>query len=165
MKICMTHFLCLIGILLASVSIAPAHAETDKDFTWDGIWFECEFSGRQAPPRDDCAMLDDDGFLFSKNKVTYMKVLNSPETDACKKKRAGQCFQASMPKITVSEERSGKAEFTRNTIGLRFLGCTQIFNTYPIGDYIEARPDEDRCYWAGEKYFYLRKYLGEVTVK
>ena len=38
-----------------------AHAESKA---WDGLWFECEFASRQAPPADDCKMLDDDGFLF-----------------------------------------------------------------------------------------------------
>ena len=140
---------------------SPARAESQ---VWDGLWFECEFAGRQAPPADDCVMLDDDGFLFSANRITYMKVIDSTETKGCKKQRAGQCFQAAAPAITVTEQRNGKAKFTDTTIGLRFLGCTQIFHMTTMGDFVEAKPDADRCYWAGEKHFYLRKYRGKVTV-
>ncbi len=142
--------------------LTTAYAETDN---WNGLWFECEFSGRQAPPGDDCAMLDDDGFFFEAGNVTYMKVIDSPETSACKKERAGQCVRADEPAITVDVSRKGKAEFTDTTIGLRFLGCTQIFHMKKLGAFFEARPDEDRCIWAGEKYFYLRKYDGSVKVE
>ena len=132
---------------------------------WDGLWFECEYSGKKAPPRDDCAMLDDDGFMFSGNQVTYMKVIDSPETDACKKKRKGQCFQATHPAITVVPGRGGEAELTPTSIGIRYMLCTQHYQTSDIGGYIEARPDADRCFWAGEKYFYLRRYEGTITVE
>ena len=149
-------------VMLGGLGFAPPlYAESRA---WDGLWFECEFASRQAPPEDGCAMLDDDGFLFSANRVTYMKVVDSKETDACKKQRAGQCFQATAPKITITEQRNGKAKFTDTTIGLRFLGCTQIFHMTAMGDFVEAKPDQDRCYWAGEKHFYLRQYQGQVVV-
>lgn len=57
-------------------------------------------------------MLDDDGFIFEGNTVTYIKVIDSTETDACKKQRAGQCFRADAPAITVTRNRKGEAEFT-----------------------------------------------------
>lgn len=153
--------LIIIALLLLTIAPPPSHAEVNS---WDGLWFECEYSGRQAPPRDDCALLDDDGFFFETGKVTYMKVLDSDEEKACKKERKGQCFWADTPSITVSAGRKGNAEFTENSIGLRFMACTQIFHTSPIKNYIEARPDEDRCFWAGEKYFYLRKYNGIINI-
>ena len=147
------------GVMVGALS--AAHAESKA---WDGLWFECEFASRQAPPADECKMLDDDGFLFSSNRVTYMKVIDSTEKDGCKKQRAGQCFQAAAPKITITEQRNGKAKFTDTTIGLSFLGCTQIFHMTAMGDFVEAKPDEDRCYWAGEKHFYLRQYQGKVVL-
>ena len=118
-----------LGMALAVMSMSTAfstaaHADS---VAWNGLWFECEFSGRQAPPGDDCAMLDDDGFFFEEGKVTYMKVMDSIETDACKKQRAGQCFKADTPAITVKASRTGKAVFTDTSIGMRFLACTQIF--------------------------------------
>lgn len=161
----MTKMMMFKAIVLTTLpffgAISWAHAESQA---WDGLWFECEFASRQAPPADNCAMLDDDGFLFSAGRVTYMKVIDSTEKDDCKKQRQGQCFQATAPKITITEQRNGKAKFTNTTIGLRFLGCTQIFHMTAMGDFVEAKPDDDRCYWAGEKHFYLRQYQGEVVL-
>lgn len=160
------RFALMILLMLAQPAlITQVLASEDGGNGWDGLWFECEYSGKNAPPRDDCAMLDDDGFMFDGNDVTYMKVINSPETDACKKQRKGQCFKASQPAITVTPGRSGSAEFTANSIGLTYLLCTQIFHTSLLSGYIEARPDADRCFWAGEKYFYLRRYDGTITIE
>lgn len=152
------RFLIFLLVLWGGVAQAEVSA-------WDGLWFECEFSGKQAPPQDDCAMLDDDGFLFEDGRVTYMKVIDSIEGDVCKKQRAGQCFRASKSQITVRPSRTGKAEYTQTTIGMRFLGCTQIFHMKQIKDFYEAQPDDKRCIWAGKKYFYLRKYDGIVTIE
>ena len=161
------RFLMLSFIVLAmglgiGFSSKSAHADTSP---WNGFWFECEFSGHQAPPGDDCAMLDDDGFLFEEDRVTHVKVINSTETDACKKQRAGQCFRADKPEIIVDTSRKGKAIFTKTTIGMRFLACTQIFHMLKVKIFYEAHPNEERCIWAGEKYFYLRKYDGNITIK
>ena len=156
-------FIVVIMLLSGNFSpITPAQAESDG---WKGLWFECEHAGRQAPPADDCAMLDDDGFFFENGHVTYMKVIDSPETTACKKERVGQCVRADEPAVTVAVSRRGEAEFTNTTIGLRFLGCTQIYHMVEIKNYFEARPDKDRCIWAGEKYFYLRKYDGTIRLE
>lgn len=152
-----------VALLAMLIGLLATTTESRASQAWDGIWFECEFASRTSPPDDGCAMLDDDGFVFSTGKVTYVKVIDSRETDACKKQRAGQCFRADTPAITVSVNRTGKAEFTETTLGIRFLGCTQIFHAADRGAFIEARPDADRCYWAGEKHFYLRRYQGEVT--
>lgn len=148
----------LFMMMAIMVVAGPARAEID----WQGIWFECEFGGRDAPPADECAMLDDDGFLFEGSQVTYIKVIDSPETDTCKKQRAGQCFFADQPGVTATKNRTGEAELTPASLGIRFLGCTQTYHATKIGDFIEARPDPDRCFWAGERFFYLRKYQGEV---
>ncbi len=156
----------ILMLLIMAGYTGYAHAST----FWEGLWFECEFAGRTAPPADGCAMLDDDGFIFSAGQVTHVKVRDSVETDACKKQRAGQCFRADAPSISISVDRKGKAEFTDTTLGIRFLGCTQIFHKTDINSdrntdgatFVEARPDGKRCYWAGEKHFYLRRYLGEV---
>jgi len=152
-----------VPVLALILAMGPALAgDDDAAGTWNGTWFECEFAGRTSPPGDDCAMLDDDGFIFDNDTVTYIKVIDSVETDACKKQRAGQCFRADAPSITVTRNRKGQAEFTPTTIGIRFIGCTQIFHATSIGEYIEARPDAERCLWAGEKHFYLRRYNGTV---
>ena len=155
----------MLTVFLFALAVASPQITAAEEIDWDGLWFQCEFSGRQAPPDDDCAMLDDDGFLFQGERVTYMKVIDSPETDACKKQRAGQCVRADQPSVTVTASRKGKAELSNNTLGLRWLACTQIFHMTKIKTFYEARPDEDRCFWAGEKYFYLRKYDGAITVE
>jgi len=155
----MGGFLSLMLLAFGTTSLAGTESH---ESTWDGIWFECEFAGRTTPPDDGCAMLDDDGFIFAGDTVTYIKVIDSKETDACKKQRAGQCFRADAPAITITRNRQGRAEFTPATIGIRFLGCMQIFNAASRGDFIEARPDDQRCFWAGEKHFYLRRYHGKL---
>lgn len=147
----------MLGFITSSVN---ANADTR---VWDGLWFECEYSGKKAPPRDDCALLDDDGFLFDANQVTYVKMLNSPEEELCKKSRKGQCFKAKQPSINIVKKRQGNAEFTPTTVSLSFMGCSQVYHMHQIKDYIEARPDADRCYWAGEKFFYLRRYTGQIN--
>lgn len=135
-----------------------------QDNATNGLWFECEFASRQAPPKDNCAMLDDDGFLFEKGTVTYVKVTDSPEVKGCKKQRAGQCFRADRPAIKIKEMRKGEAFFSPTRIEISFLGCTQVYHVKPQENYLEARPDDKRCIWAGEKRFYLRQYLGEVVM-
>jgi hypothetical protein len=145
-------------IFFGVIMMTGARADTE----WNGIWFECEFAARTAPPADDCAMLDDDGFIFSDDNVTYVKVIDSPETDTCKKQRHGQCFRAEQPAITVITNRTGQVKFTPATLQIHFFGCTQIYHTTSLGDYVEARPDANRCYWAGKKHFYLRRFEGEV---
>ena len=150
--------------MLATLLAIPASLAADQaaqEF-WNGPWFFCEFSGRTSPPEDGCAMVDDDGFLFSSGKATYIKVMDSPETDSCHKQRHGQCFRPDEPRISVSEGRSGRAEFTMDTLGIRFLGCTQTYHVSDMGAFLEARPDDERCIWAGERRFYLRRYEGEI---
>ena len=156
-------FVSVAGISLpvqATTAASPQQTE-QKNSGWDGLWFECEFSQRNAPPPDDCAMLDDDGFLFSGERVTYVKLVGGTET-ACKKNRVGQCFAAATPNITIKHQRQGRAILSANSIGLAFLGCVQRYHTTSLGAFIEARPDRDRCFWARDRFFYLRKYQGEI---
>ena len=46
--------------------------------------------------------------------------------------------------------------------GLSFLGCGQVFHLKDKVDYVEANPDKKKCFWAGKKVFYLKKYDGEL---
>ena len=151
----------LAGLAMAS-HLRVASAVSDDQ--WTGIWFTCEFAGRTTPPHDECAMLDDDGFVFDPEigRVVQVKVTDSTETDACKKQHHGQCFRADTDSITVTERRQGKAIFTDTQMGLRLLGCTQIFHATVMDRFIELRPDAKRCLWAREKYFYVRRYDGMV---
>ena len=162
-----------LAFLAAAFAAAPAAAEGNYDKFWEGAWFECEHAARTAPPEDGCAMLDDDGILFRDGGVSHVKVADSKEAKGCRKQQAGQCFPAGEPRVSVLVDPTGsqetlstwflrKAEFKRETLELRFLGCTQVYHVAGMDGFLEARPDDDRCFWAQKKRFYLRRYGGEI---
>ena len=130
----------------------------------DGVWFECEFSGKTSQPTDNCEMLDNDGFIFSNNIAAHISVIDSQETN-CKKNKIGQCFQSNISFITVRQGRKDKVKFEDSKLILTFLGCGQVFYLTSKIDYIQAKPDAKKCFWAGKKIFYLKKYNGKLIFK
>ena len=130
----------------------------------DGAWFECEFSGKTSQPTDNCKMLDNDGFIFSNNVAAHISVIDSQETN-CKKNKIGQCFQSNINFITVRQGRKDKVKFEDSKLILTFLGCGQVFYLTSKIDYIQAKPDAKKCFWAGKKIFYLKKYNGKLIFK
>ncbi|MFL2830782.1 MAG: hypothetical protein ACJZ80_05455 [Candidatus Puniceispirillales bacterium] len=130
----------------------------------NGPWFECEFSGKTSQPTDDCKMLDNDGFIFSNNVAEHISVIDSQETN-CKKNKIGQCFQSNLSFINVRQGRKDKVRFEDSKLILTFLGCGQVFHLTNKIDYIEAKPDIKKCFWAGKKIFYLKKYNGKLIFK
>ena len=126
-----------------------------------GAWFECEFSGKTTKPTDDCNMLDNDGFIFNKNIAAHISVLDSQETN-CKKNKFGQCFKSDLKFIKVRKGRQDKVEFANSKLILTFLGCGQVFHLANKEKYIVAKPDVKKCFWAGKKIFFLKKYNGEL---
>ena len=130
----------------------------------DGAWFECEFSGKTSQPTDNCEMLDNDGFIFSNNIATHISVIDSQETN-CKKNKIGQCFQSNISFITVRQGRKDKVKFEDSKLILTFFGCGQVFYLTSQIDYIQAKPDAKKCFWAGKKIFYLKKYNGKLIFK
>ena len=130
----------------------------------DGAWFECEFSGKTSQPTDNCEMLDNDGFIFSNNIAAHISVIDSQETN-CKKNKIGQCFQSDISFITVRQGRKDKVKFEDSKLILTFLGCGQVFYLTSKIDYIQAKPDAKKCFWAGKKNFYLKKYNGKLIFK
>ena len=130
----------------------------------DGAWFECEFSGKTSQPTDNCQMLDNDGFIFSNNIAAHISVIDSQETN-CKKNKIGQCFQSNISFITVRQGRKDKVKFEDSKLILTFLGCGQVFYLTSKIDYIQAKPDAKKCFWAGKKIFYLKKYNGKLILK
>ena len=130
----------------------------------DGAWFECEFSGKTSQPTDNCEMLDNDGFIFSNNIAAHISVIDSQETN-CKKNKIGQCFQSNISFITVRQGRKDKVKFEDSKLILTFLGCGQVFYLTSKIDYIQAKPDANKCFWAGKKNFYLKKYNGKLIFK
>lgn len=127
----------------------------------EGAWFECEFSGKTSIPTDNCEMLDNDGFIFSKNIATHISVVNSQETQ-CKKNKIGQCFPSKISFVNVRKGRQDKVDFRDSKLILTFLGCNQTFHLKNKVDYIQASPDNKKCFWAGKKVFYLKKYDGKL---
>ena len=130
----------------------------------DGAWFECEFSGKTSQPTDNCEMLDNDGFIFSNNIAAHISVIDSQETN-CKKNKIGQCFQSNISFITVRQGRKDKVKFEDSKLILTFLGCGQVFYLTSKINYIQAKPDAKKCFWAGKKIFYLKKYNGKLIFK
>ena len=130
----------------------------------DGAWFECEFSGKTSQPTDNCEMLDNDGFIFSNNIAAHISVIDSQETN-CKKNKIGQCFQSNISFITVRKGRKDKVKFEDSKLILTYLGCGQVFYLTSKVDYIQAKPDAKKCFWAGKKIFYLKKYNGKLIFK
>ena len=130
----------------------------------DGAWFECEFSGKTSQPTDNCEMLDNDGFIFSNNIAAHISVIDSQETN-CKKNKIGQCFQSNISFITVRQGRKDKVKFEDSKLILTFLGCGQVFYLTSKIDYVQAKPDAKKCFWAGKKIFYLKKYNGKLIFK
>ena len=130
----------------------------------DGAWFECEFSGKTSKPTDNCNMLDNDGFIFTQNKAIHISVIDSQEIN-CKKNKVGQCFKSNLSFITARKGREDKVKFENNKLILSFLGCSQVFHIKNESGYVEALPDSKKCFWAGKKIFYLKKYNGKLILK
>jgi hypothetical protein len=129
-----------------------------------GTWFECEFSGKTTKPTDDCKMLDNDGFIFNKNIAAHISVIDSQEPN-CKKNKFGQCFPSDLKFVTVRKGRQDKVNFEKGKLILSFLGCGQVFHLEDKIKYVEAVPDKKKCFWAGKKVFYLKKYNGKLIFK
>ena len=84
--------------------LLPKFAYAKENLVLKGYWFECEFSGKTVPPKDQCEMLDDDGFNFKGNVAINVKNISSKETK-CKKNKIGQCFQSNTKSINVTVGR------------------------------------------------------------
>ena len=153
------NFLLIVALLFFNFSFKVFAVEK-----LDGAWFECEFSGKTSQPTDNCEMLDNDGFIFSNNIAAHISVIDSQETN-CKKNKIGQCFQSNISFVTVRQGRKDKVRFEDSKLILTFLGCGQVFYLTSKIDYIQAKPDAKKCFWAGKKNFYLKKYNGKLIFK
>ena len=130
----------------------------------EGAWFECEFSGKTTAPSDNCNMLDNDGFIFSDNKALHISVIDSIEVQ-CKKNKVGQCFLSSNTFVNIKKGREDKVKFNNSSLILSFLGCDQIFHLVNKNNYVQASPNKKKCFWAGKKVFYLKKFNGKLIFK
>ncbi len=149
----------LITFLLIIQFANLSYSDVSKNL--EGYWFQCEFSGKKTSPDDNCKMLDNDGFKFEKNNVIHIKNTESKEKK-CKKNKIGQCFKFDTKSIVVKFGRKDKINVEKDNLILSFLGCDQKYKLIYNKNYLEAVPDKKKCFWAGEKHFFLRKYIGKI---
>ena len=150
------------AMMLAALTIMMPVLPATADDSWSGTWFTCEFARSQTPPDDQCAMFDDEGFRFSNGRFTYVRITESDET-ACRGEKVGQCFRRDRPAISISTSDRGKLDLGPEKIRVKYLFCTQTFYFKDTEHYREIWPDEDRCFWARKRHFYIARYDGEIT--
>ena len=149
-------------LMFAALTVMMPGLPEAADNSWGGTWFTCEFARSQTPPDDECAMFDDEGFRFSNGRFTYVRITESDET-ACRGEKVGQCFRRDRPAITISTSDRGKLDLGPERIRVKYLFCTQTFYFKDTEHYREIWPDEDRCFWARKRHFYIARYDGEIT--
>ena len=151
----------LLGILGASLLTSSARASGfgAPDNQWPGIWFICEFAQRQRAPDDACQMFDDEGFQLADGQLSYLRITQSDET-ACRGDKKGQCFRRDRPEITITKTSRGRLTLRENQFDVKFLGCNQTFYFADTEHYREMWPDDDRCFWASKRRFYIAPFDG-----
>ena len=151
----------LLGIIGASLLTSSARASGfgTPDNQWPGIWFICEFAQRQRAPDDACQMFDDEGFQLANGQLSYLRITQSDES-ACRGDKKGQCFRRDRPEITITKTNRGRLTLRENQFDVKFLGCNQTFYFADTEHYREMWPDDDRCFWASKRRFYIAPFDG-----
>jgi len=151
----------LLAIVGASIPTTLVRADGfgTPDNQWPGIWFICEFAQRQRAPDDACQMFDDEGFQLADGQLSYLRITQSDET-SCRGDKKGQCFRRDRPEITITKTNRGRLTLRENQFDVTFLGCTQTFYFADTENYREMWPDDDRCFWASKRRFYIAPFDG-----
>ena len=150
-------------LVILTVTSIPANAKEVTPLPpLEGVWFTCEFATGQGPPDDGCIMFDDEGFAVEDGNITYLRNIASEEI-ACRGNKAGQCFTADKPSITISERKIGAARIEGRQLLVSYLGCTQIFDLLPQADYVSVIPAKDKCVWTRNRHFYVAPYKGKLN--
>ncbi len=152
---------CLLSITSVFTAVTPSRADGfgATDNQWPGIWFTCEFAQRQRAPDDECQMFDDEGFQLADGRLSYLRITHSDET-ACRGDKKGQCFRRDRANITITKTDRGRLTLRENQFDVKFLGCTQTFYFADTANYREMWPDDDRCFWASKRRFYIAPFDG-----
>lgn len=152
------------SIFMCALIIITARSISASDLLdkWQGVWFSCEFAQRQRAPDDGCIMFDDEGFTFTNGRLNYVRITESDEIN-CRGKKVGQCFRRDRSAIAITSQDRGKLDMAATSFTVRFLGCKQLFHFNDTVDYREIWPDEDRCFWAGKRHFYIAPYIGKIS--
>jgi len=154
----MLGLLAIVGTSIPTTSVRADGFGT-PDNQWTGIWFICEFAQRQRAPDDACQMFDDEGFQLADGQLSYLRITQSDET-ACRGDKKGQCFRRDRPEITITKTNRGRLTLRENQFDVTFLGCTQTFYFADTEHYREMWPDDDRCFWASKRRFYIAPFDG-----
>ena len=154
----MLGLLAIVGTSIPTTSVRADGFGT-PDNQWPGIWFICEFAQRQRAPDDACQMFDDEGFQLADGQLSYLRITQSDET-ACRGDKKGQCFRRDRANITITKTDRGRLTLRENQFDVKFLGCTQTFYFADTGHYREIWPDDDRCFWASKRRFYIAPFDG-----
>ena len=151
----------LLSITSVFTAVTPTRADglSMTDNQWPGIWFTCEFAQRQRAPDDGCQMFDDEGFQLADGRLSYLRITHSDET-ACRGGKKGQCFPRDRANITITKTDRGRLTLRKNQFDVKFLGCTQTFYFADTANYREMWPDNDRCFWASKRRFYIAPFDG-----
>ena len=157
----MAGIFCLLSVTSIFTAMTPTRADgfATADNQWPGIWFICEFAQRQRAPDDACQMFDDEGFQLADGQLSYLRITQSDET-ACRGDKKGQCFRRDRPEITITKTNRGRLTLRENQFDVKFLGCTQTFYFADTEHYREMWPDNDRCFWASKRRFYIAPFTG-----
>lgn len=155
-------FLLAFGAVHLPAMPAQAAGFGTAENQWPGIWFICEFAQRQRAPDDACQMFDDEGFQLADGRLSYLRITQSDET-ACRGEKKGQCFRRDRKDITVTKTNRGRLTLRENQFDVKFLGCTQTFYFADTEHYREMWPDEDRCFWASKRRFYIAPFDGNFS--
>ena len=156
---------CLLSITSVFTAVTPTRADGfgAADNQWPGIWFTCEFAQRQRAPDDECQMFDDEGFQLADGRLSYLRITHSNET-ACRGDKKGQCFRRDRANITITKTDRGRLTLRENQFDVKFLGCTQTFYFADTANYREMWPDDDRCFWASKRRFYIAPFDGAYNI-
>ena len=161
LRISILGLLTLITIAAPLQASQSGSAETGK---WAGTWFTCEFAKSRTPPHDGCAMFDDEGFRFDQGRLTYIRVMDSDETE-CRGGKIGQCFARDQAAITIKTQDRGELNLGNDWITVRYFGCTQKYSFADRSEYREIIPAKDRCFWARKRHFYIARFAGSVSIQ
>ena len=150
--------------LIASHAHATKIAVMDTEISsWEGVWFTCEFAQSKRAPDDGCMMFDDEGFIYEKGQLSYLRMEDSDETD-CRGQKIGQCFKRDRPAIKVSRKDIGQARIEDSRLIVRYLGCEQGYRIYESSDYMTVKPENKACFWSRERHFYIAPFTGSLTI-
>lgn len=156
------YTICAIAFMLLNIS-HPASTAGSEKIRLDGLWFTCEYAHSQIPPSDNCAILDDDGFLVEGDFVWHMKVQDG-DAEGCRGNRAGNCFQRERKVLTAKKKKIGQAVRTEKGAIIEYMWCGQPYEITHGAYFSQVKPVEPMCPWTSKKTYYVSQWNGQMNV-